>query len=70
MDGKIQRQQTHFSVSIQVTRDKLDQAIAILRGKTGRDILVSTLNFVFDEKPKAYSRLMQKLGNPKQRHLA
>ena len=70
MDGKVQRQQTVFSVSIQVTRDKLDQAIAILRGKTGRDILVSTLNFVFDEKPKAYSRLMQKLGNPKQRQLA
>jgi ATP phosphoribosyltransferase len=65
VDGKVRQQQTVYSVSIQVASRDLDRAIAILRGKTGRNILVSPLNFVFDEQPKAYSRLVEKLMKAK-----
>lgn len=60
-DGELSRKQTAYSVSIEIARERLDQAITLLRSKTGRDILVTSLNFVFDEKPKAYNRLMEKL---------
>jgi ATP phosphoribosyltransferase len=57
---------TACSLSIQVRREHLDRAIDVLRHKTGRDILVSPINFVFDRQPKAFTRLQAKLARPKQ----
>ena len=51
-----------FSVSIQVESQDLERVIVILRSKTGRDILVSPLSFVYDNESKAYKLLLQKLG--------
>lgn len=52
-----------FSISIQVKSDELETAITILRNKTGRDILISPLAFVYDNEPKAYNTLVNKLKN-------
>lgn len=60
-DGERHSRETVYSVSIQVRRQDLDEAVIMLRGKTGRDILVSPLNFVFDETPKAFTKLNEKL---------
>jgi ATP phosphoribosyltransferase len=59
-NGRLEKE-TVFSVGIQVARRNLDQAITILRAKTGRDILVSPLDFIYDEHPKAYPRLIERL---------
>lgn len=47
-----------YSVSIQVKSENLEQAIKILRDKTGRDILVSPTSFVYDNESKAYNSLI------------
>jgi len=54
-------EKTVYSISIQVERNHMEKAISILRGKGACDILVTPLNFIFDEKPKAYSFLIQRL---------
>ena len=64
-EGKGQSEQNNsysiYSVSIQVKRENLDKVIAVLRKKSGQNILVSPLNFVFDDRPKAFARLSEKL---------
>ena len=56
-----------YSVSIQVKSEDLEQAIKILRNKTGRDILVSPTSFVYDNESKAYNSLIAKFEKKKSR---
>lgn len=50
-----------YSVSIQIKSQTLERVIEILRTKTGRDILVSPITFVYDTEPEAYDLLKSKL---------
>lgn len=51
-----------YSVSIQIESQTLERVIEILRKKTGRDILVSPITFVYDTEPEAYDLLKKKLN--------
>jgi ATP phosphoribosyltransferase len=51
-----------YSVSIQIESRNLERVVEILRTKTGRDILVSPITFVYDIEPEAYHLLRNKLG--------
>lgn len=50
-----------YSISIQISSEYLERVLAILREKTGRHILVSPINFVYDSQSDAYSLLEEKL---------
>jgi len=50
-----------YSIRIQVESEKLEKVIAILRAKSGRNILVSPASFVYDEAPRAFGMLLKKL---------
>lgn len=50
-----------YSVSIQIESRNLERVIEILRKKTGRDILVSPITFVYDKEPEVYNLLKERL---------
>lgn len=50
-----------FSVSIQVEANTIESVVTSLRTKGAGDILVSSLSFIYDNKPKAYPSLRTRL---------
>lgn len=57
----------HYSISVQIKSRDLEKVVDILRDKTGRDILVSPLNFVYDSESAAYHVLCKKLKKKRKR---
>jgi len=56
-----------YSVSVQVDSENLESVITILRNKSGGDILVTPVSFVYDQEPRAYARLKRSLRRKGQR---
>lgn len=50
-----------FSFSIQIAFKNLERVLKILRDKTGRDILISPISFVYDSTPEAFETLEKRL---------